>query len=131
MPDPWPEPLVRDLARRNVAIVLGSGVSKNSLGANGVDRPPVWLEFLKKGIERVGTRGTQHIKRAISDSDYLHACEWLKDKLDDDWEEFLRSQFLTPSYTASELHDLIFRLDQRITLSLNLDNIYEETSAKL
>lgn len=125
MADAWPDTLVKDLARRNVAIVLGSGVSKNSLGADGVTRPPVWLEFLNRALARAGNAGTRHIKRAIRDGDYLHACEWLKEKLDDDWIDFLRSQFLAPNYTASDLHDQIFRLDQRLTLSLNLDNIYE------
>lgn len=125
MADDWPDTLVKDLARKNVAIVLGSGVSKNSLGADGVTRPPIWQEFLDRAIAQVGKTGTRHIKRAIREGDYLHACEWLKAKLDDDWKDFLRSQFLDPTYSASKLHDEIFKLDQRITLSLNLDNIYE------
>tara|TARA_R110002096_G_scaffold12994_2_gene46443 strand:+ start:1165 stop:2031 length:867 start_codon:yes stop_codon:yes gene_type:complete len=125
MADAWPDTLIKDLARRNVAIVLGAGVSKNSLGADGTTRPPVWSEFLNSALERVGNSGTNHIKRAIREGDYLHACEWLKERLDDDWIDFLRSRFLTPNYSASDLHDKIFRLDQRVTLSLNLDNIYE------
>lgn len=125
MADAWPDTLVKDLARRNVAIVLGAGVSKNSLAADGATRPPVWLEFLNNAVSRIGSAGNRHILRAIKEGDYLHACEWLKDKLDDDWNNFLREQFLDPNYSASKLHDEIFRLDQRITLSLNLDNIYE------
>jgi len=125
MADTWPQTLVKDLARGNVAIVLGSGVSKNSLGADGITRPPVWKEFLERALAQVGGVGTRHIKGAIRDGDYLHACEWLKFKLDDDWTDFLRAQFLNPTYSASELHDELFKLDQRVTLSLNLDNIYE------
>lgn len=125
MADDWPEILVKDLSKRNVAVVLGSGVSKNSVGNDGMTRPPVWEEFLERALERAGNVGTRHIKSAIKVGDYLHACEWLKRKIDDDWPVFLRSQFIEPEYSPSELHDVIFRLDQRITLSLNYDNIYE------
>ena len=125
MPIEWPKSLISDLLRRQAVVVLGAGVSKNSLARNGARRPPLWTEFLEAGVARVGRQRTQHIKKAIRDGDLLHACEWLKRRMDDDWIEFLRDQFVTPQYQKSELHDKLFRLDQRVTLSLNIDNIYE------
>ncbi|SMF43848.1 SIR2-like domain-containing protein [Tistlia consotensis] len=121
----WSQPFLNDLARRQVVVVLGAGVSKNSISRDGRKRPPLWKEFLELGVAQCGPRGTQHIKSAIKAGDYLHACEWLQKRMDDDWIDFLRGQFLTPGYKESELHDKIFRLDQRVTFSLNIDTIYE------
>ncbi|UYZ08215.1 SIR2 family protein [Agrobacterium salinitolerans] len=121
----WPKPLKLDLQSRRVVVVIGSGVSKNSLGKDGVTRPPLWTEFLKLGLSRVGTKGTAHIKKAIGENDLLHACEWLKAKMDDDWEPFLRECFLTPGYIPAEIHKVIFKLDQRIYMTPNFDQIFE------
>lgn len=121
----WPSTLVNDLAKRRVVIVIGAGVSKNSVSEYGDKRPPLWEEFLRAGLDHIGSQGTNHIRAALKAGDYLHACEWMKKKFDDDWENFLNEQFLSPSFKPSNLHDLILRLDQRVVLSMNIDNIYE------
>lgn len=121
----WPEPLVEDLARKRAIIVIGSGVSKNSVSRDGNRRPPLWEEFLKSALERCGAIGTSHIKSAIKSHDYLHACEWLRNKFDDNWVPFLRSEFIEPQYEHCEIHESLFKLDQRVTLTPNFDEIYE------
>lgn len=121
----WPEPLIRDLVARRAVIVVGSGVSRNSLSRDGKSRPPIWEELLRRALDRLGTRGTRHISSAINSKDYLHACEWLKEKLDDDWVEFLRSELSDPQFQKAEIHEHIFNLDQRIFLTPNFDNIFE------
>jgi len=121
----WPDQLKRDLLSRRVVVFLGSGVSRNSVGKDGKTRPPLWGEFLKSGLEKIGPRGTAHIKRAIKDNDLLHACEWIKSRMEEEWEPFLRACFITPGYTPAEIHKLIFNLDQRIYLTPNFDQIFE------
>uniref|UniRef100_UPI003BABA31A SIR2 family protein n=1 Tax=Stappia sp. TaxID=1870903 RepID=UPI003BABA31A len=121
----WPQQLLKDLKDRRVVVFLGSGVSRNSIGRDGVKRPPLWKDFLEIGLNRIGKNGTAHIKKAIRDCDYLHACEWIKNKLDEDWIPLLRQEFYDPAYNPSEMHDAIFRLDQRIYLTPNFDNIFD------
>ncbi len=123
----WPETLIRDIARRNAVIVIGSGVSKHAESQNGL-RPPVWKEFLKSAYKRLNDENRKHIENAIETGDFLHACEWLKKRFDEDWTPFLRSQFREPIYQASEIHRVIVELDVRIVFSLNFDNIYENAA---
>lgn len=123
----WPETLVRDLARRNAVIVIGSGVSKHARSPQG-QRPPVWKEFLRSALEVSPGEDKHHIQDAIETGDLLHACEWLKKRSDEDWTPFLRAKFRDPIYQAGEIHRLIVQLDSRIVFSLNFDNIYENAA---
>lgn len=128
----WPPSLVRDIARRKVVIVIGSGVSRHALGADQITRPPTWPKFLDKALEQLGRNvEVDHIHDAIRSGDLLHACEWLKNRYDEDWSTFLRAQFSDPRYTPGELHKLIAMLDSRIVFSLNFDEIYENKSREV
>ena len=128
----WPDPLVTDLARRRVVIVIGSGVSKHALGADGATRPPVWKEFLKTAADKIGRSAeTDHIFRSIEEGDLLHACEWIKHRLDEDWTKHLRACFVDPRFTAGDLHRKIAMLDSRVVFSLNFDDIYETESRRV
>lgn len=81
----WPSHLVRDIARRRVVFVIGSGVSRHAMGADGVTKPPIWRRFLTDAAEKLGRKpDTEHIFKAISDGDLLHACEWLKGRFDEE-----------------------------------------------
>lgn len=121
----WPDQLKRDLLSRRVVVFLGSGVSKNSIGKDGKTRPPLWGEFLEAGLKRIGSKGTQHIRRAIKENDLLHACEWVRLRMEEDWEPFLRECFINPVFAPAEIHKVIFNLDQRIYLTPNFDQIFE------
>ena len=121
----WPNQLVQDIAGRRAVIFLGGGVSRNSVSRTGHRRPPLWEELLRNGLKKIGPSGTRHIKKAISDRDYLHACEWIKSRLDEEWDSFLRSELVDPQYEPAEIHDILFRLDQRIYLTPNFDCIFE------
>lgn len=121
----WPQTLVDDLCERRAIIVVGAGVSRRSDSSAGDPRnPPLWEEFLNNAVNKYDIRD-RHIKKAIREGDYLHACEWIKTKIDEDWIRFLRDEFVEPAYQPSAIHDKIFRLDQRVTFSLNFDSIYE------
>lgn len=123
---------MRDIARRRAIFVIGSGVSRHALGADKVTRPPVWKGFLRAAVKRFPrTPDTEHIYKAIDDGDLLHACEWLKNRYDEDWIAYLRSQFTDPRYTPGRLHELIALLDTRVVFSLNFDDIYENKSREI
>ena len=120
----WPPPLAKELRRRNVILVLGAGCSANTTSSSGLTMP-TWQEFLQRGVARLGSHGTKHIKSAINASDFLLACELLKRSLDDDWEAFIHEQFAATTGTQTKLHELPFKLNQRIVFTTNIDQIYE------
>ena len=130
--EPWPRPLVKDIARRRSVVVIGSGVSRHATGNDGVTKPPVWKQFLLEAGGKIGRADqTEHIFRAIEQGDLLHACEWLKLRYDEEWTRFLRSKFYEPRYCAGKLHELIAMLDSRIVFSLNFDDIYENKAREV
>lgn len=128
----WPPHLVRDIARRKSIFVIGSGVSRHAVGADGASRPPVWKSFLEDAAGRIGRSAqTEHIFKAIEDGDLLHACEWLKNRYDENWTSHLRSVFVDPRFSPGKLHELVALLDTRIVFSLNFDDIYENKSREI
>lgn len=121
----WPEGLISDLARRRAVLVIGSGVSRHSIGMGEV-RPPTWAEFLRKALEDCPDQSSlTGIGEAIQTGDLLHACEWLKKRFDERWVAYLRRTFSQPAFAPAPIHGQILRLDSRIVLSLNFDDIYE------
>jgi hypothetical protein len=127
MPIAWPEELVRDIARRKSVVVLGSGVSRQSVNANG-EHPKMWIEFLETGVAQLNGSGEQRkrIKKLIKDNDLLTACDVIKRVMGDaNFRTFARSQFLDPQFAHAPIHDAIMRLDSRITATPNLDKIYD------
>lgn len=120
----WPDPLVRDIARRRCVLVIGSGVSRQARGRSG-EIPPTWDGFLRACNQTTpaGVRG--HIEAAIQEGDLLHACEWIQRAYDYNWVARLRAAFSGPGYLPSPVHRLICRLDTRIIFSLNFDDIID------
>ena len=122
----WPANLVRDIARRRTVIVIGSGVSRHSVGRDGVTRPPIWEAFLKRALADCPNKNDlAELDAAMAYKDFLHVCEWLKARYDEHWVIYLRKIFSLPAFAPSELHEQILRLDGRIVFSLNFDDIYE------
>lgn len=121
----WPDSLVTDLARRRAVLVIGSGISRQSVGANGV-RPPTWRAFLEQGVHDCPNKADLGpVEEAISANDLLHACECLKKRFDEEWVDYLRGTFSLPAFPPADIHDQILALDSRIVFSLNFDDIYE------
>lgn len=107
----WPPQLLSAIARRRAIIVIGSGVSRHSLGLRN-QRPPTWKAFLEKALNDCPNKErTEHIQEAIEQGDYLHACEWIKLRYDDHWAEYLRNQFMNPRYQPADIHEIILKLD--------------------
>jgi len=120
----WSE-VVPDLARRRVVIVIGSGVSRHSIGKDG-QHPPLWRDFLNQAASDCPVQSNMDaIHEVLRDGDYLHACEWLKKRWDSRWRNYLRDTFATPGYAAADIHSEILKLDSRVVFTLNFDDIYE------
>jgi hypothetical protein len=121
----WPSSLVSDFARRRTVVVIGSGVSRHSVGKNG-ERPPTWKSFLETARVKCPDKSSDSvIETAINNGDYLHACEWLKKRFDEGWPTHLREVFTIPSYAPDKIHQELLKLDARIVFTLNFDGIYE------
>jgi hypothetical protein len=119
----WPGQLVKDIARRRAIILLGSGISRNSIGNGGV-QPPTWRQFLEEALDE--TPGpARHIRAAIRNGDYLSACEWIKNRLDERWTNLLKAKFLTPAYRPNAVHELILSLDTSVYITPNFDKIFD------
>lgn len=119
----WPQELVADLGRRKAVVVLGSGISRNSVNADG-KRPSDWVEFLNTVSDEINPK--RHIQSLMKQKDYLTACEVIKKSVGRDmFHNALRAEFLTPQYEAADIHASIFKLDSRIVATPNFDKIYE------
>ncbi|UFS74338.1 SIR2 family protein [Tardiphaga sp. 37S4] len=119
----WPDQLVSDIARRRAVLMIGSGISRHSVGEQSA-RPPTWRGFLEAALEKCNGKSA-HIKKAIQKGQYLDACEWLKKHLDDEWVPLLRQSFMQPKFQPAEVHKLLYQLDCRIVLTPNFDVIYD------
>lgn len=119
----WPNDLVEDIARRKCVLILGAGVSKNSVNAMGA-RPKDWKEFLISASENIN--GKTEIRKQIASGDFLTACELIKkEKGRDDFNTLIRSEFLTPQFEHADIHKYIYNLDSRIVITPNFDKIYD------
>lgn len=119
----WPKDVVSDISRRRCVIFLGSGISMNSVSADG-RRPKTWLKFLESALENIQPKA--HIKKLLKESDYLTACEVIKRELGkEEFTRVVKEEFLTPGYKPAEIHERIFSLDSRIVATPNFDKIYE------
>lgn len=67
----------------------------------------------------------RRLSQAIAGNDFLHACEWLKKRFDEQWIGYLRRTFSQPAFAPADIHQQILDLDSRIVFSLNFDDIYE------
>jgi hypothetical protein len=119
----WPDQLVNDFARRRAILLIGSGISRHSVGDGGAV-PPTWSMLLKGALALCNPKPA-HIKLALQRGQYIDACDWLKKRLDERWIDYLRSSFLTPRFKPAPVHKSIYEIDTRIVLTPNFDKIYD------
>lgn len=123
----WDEELINIIARRRAVLFLGSGISANSLSADGHKHPPTWLEFLKTALTEVDDdKIKKYVMRLLREKDYLTACEILVNNLGEDkFERVAKDEFLKPKYKDHPIHKSVLELDSRIVITPNVDKIYE------
>lgn len=130
----WPQELVQAIACRRCVLFFGSGISRNSVGADGKTRPPTWSAFLIDATKNLGNANkkiVQEVRKLIEKLDYLTAAEVIRQELGrEKFIDLVKMAFHTPDYQAAHIHDLLFQLDVRISITPNFDNIYESSVAK-
>ena len=119
----WPEHLVDSIARRKAVIMIGSGVSRNSVNAEGAS-PPSWEAFLKDCAAQLGD--PEALSELIGVKDYLTACELIKRRLGvGNFVQTVQRVYQQAAFMHADIHKHIYNLDASIVATPNFDNIYE------
>lgn len=130
----WPSNLVNDIASRRAVLFFGAGISMNSIGRDGVKRPQSWIAFLNSAIENndaISKALQAELKKLIKKNDLLTACEVIRREIGrDQFVELVRNEFQNPGYKPAHIHELLWRLDLKITITPNFDNIYDSLVAE-
>lgn len=125
----WPDALIRDIASQKAVLFFGAGVSMNSVGQDGFTKPKSWVSFLTNAIQSTATIAPplkKEILGLIKKNDLLTACEVIRKTIGrDDFVALVKNEFQTPGYQPADIHDLLWKLDVRITITPNFDNIYD------
>lgn len=119
----WPAELIQALGRRRCVIVIGSGVSRNSVNNEG-KRPASWEEFLLQCADQLNN--PPYISSLIAQKDYLTACELIKNELTSDrFIDLVQMEYQRAAYEPADIHRYIYDLDASIVISPNFDTIYD------
>lgn len=130
----WPESLTREIASRRCVLFIGAGVSMNSLALDGKSRPKSWSAFLRSAARKLGPPNKKivvELNELINRNDLLTACEVIKNGLErQDFVDLMKAEFQTPGFKPAAIHDALWSLDLRITISPNVDTIYDNLVAQ-
>jgi hypothetical protein len=122
----WPNSLVTELAERRCTIVMGAGVSAGSISADGQSSPPDWSHLLHDIAELVQGEHAEYSRELIEKQQNLDAAQIIFDNSNSaDRTRFFRDKLDAPRFRASEMHQIIHRLDPKIVITTNYDQIYE------
>ena len=120
----WDDVAVDSIARRRAVLVVGSGVSRNSVNDNG-ERPASWDDFLRQCAAEHGN--PPHLIDVIDRSNYPLGCQLLKTMMGrDKFVERVQAEFQLKRFKPAEIHKHLYELDVAITITTNFDNIYDD-----
>ncbi len=127
----WPDFLVKDLAARRAVIFFGAGISRNAVGTNS-KRPLTWWSFLDtlkktaKAEKKLQKDDLATIDRLLKENDLLTVCDILKEAIGrEGFVDAIKAEFKTPKYRPASIHSHIYKIDSRIVISPNFDEIYD------
>lgn len=123
----WPVELVREIARRRSVIFLGAGISMQCVNQAGLS-PKGWGALLDAALVTlaIAEARKREIRRLIKSSDYLTACEVIRETMGDQpFHTFLTQELLTPNFQPAPIHDTLIQLGSRIYATPNFDKIFE------
>jgi hypothetical protein len=123
----WPQALIKELASRRCIIFLGSGASAASLSIDGTKRPPTWLALLEGLISVMNSKEDEALIRDLMSKDkFLDAAEIIVKNISPaNFTDFLRTTLQLPRFQPSPIHESIFKIDPKIVLTTNYDDIYD------
>ena len=123
----WPQALVAELAARRCIVFLGSGASAGCVSEASSQTPPTWRELLDltMGLMDAG-QDRDTVEHLLASERYLDAAEIMLDIIPRaDFSTFIREQFVVPRYKHSEIHEAVLRIDPKIVITTNYDDIYD------
>ncbi|MFO1007120.1 MAG: SIR2 family protein [Planctomycetaceae bacterium] len=124
----WPASLTAEIAERRCIIVLGAGASAGCVSElDRNTRPPNWPTLLRNASTRLNSAEDYAIVDSLINAEhYLDAAELVVANANPaDYAEFLREVFVEPRFSHSEIHEEVYRLDAKIVVTTNYDDIYE------
>jgi hypothetical protein len=123
----WPKALITELVSRRCIIFIGSGASAGCISIDGAKRPPTWNRFLSSLIDMMHDKDDMpSIDDFLKKEKYLEAAEIIKKNTSPaDFSAFIREELVTPRYKPSEIHKAILRIDPKIVITTNYDDIYD------
>lgn len=126
----WPQFLLDDFDAKRVVLFVGSGVSRNSVGADGVTRPKTWADFLQAAA--TARNILPRVQPYLNSHDYLTALDILRMGMQQqEYAALVRNEYQRPGYSHAPIHEAIYRLDCKIVLTPNFDKIYETYAAQV
>lgn len=123
----WPQSLIPEVAERRCIVVLGAGASAASLSRDGTSRPPNWVTLLSNAADLLNDPADkQLVNSLVSKERFLDAAEIVIAKANTaDYSTFIRRTFVDPHFQHSAIHEEIYKLDPKIVVTTNYDDIYE------
>jgi hypothetical protein len=123
----WPASLVTELSQRRCIVFLGAGITASCKNGTG-QSPPRWKELLEKAGDRVTDAAAKKAAaKLIKRGQYLDAAEVIFSVVNAaERGALLREVFTTPRFTHSKLHQYILKLDAKIVVTTNYDQVYED-----
>lgn len=127
----WDKSLIEELASRRAIVFLGSGASAGSLSADGAKRPPTWAGLLNLLLDSVPDGPNKdYARQLINEKLFLEAAEVICSHVSAaDFAAKMRAEFVTPRYQPSEIHKAVLRMDPKIVVTTNYDEIYDKYCA--
>lgn len=126
----WPEPLITELAERRCIIFIGSGVSAGAWKIEGGNKkhPPIWRGLLQNILDSKDEdkdRNKKQAKSLLRKDKYLESAEIIRYKLlsNAEYNSLIEKSF--QGFTPSPIHKIVEQLDQKIVVTTNFDELYE------
>lgn len=124
----YPENVIEEFAYGRGILFLGSGVSSTSVSKEGT-RLPGWTKFIEESKELLKPKHhdkLEYIDAMLKHGEMLRALQVIKDYSDPgEYTRKVKQLFLARGYTPSRTHDILRRINNKITITTNFDNIYE------
>ena len=123
----WPEKLIESIARRRSVIFLGAGISANSTNEHG-SHPKTWKEFLEHvmNVSVNKNKIKEQVSKLLREKKFLLACEMIVGTIGDSaFNEEVKNEYRRAGYSPAKIHEVIFGLDSRIVITVNVDQIYD------
>jgi SIR2-like protein len=123
----WPDSLAHEIAERRCIVVLGAGASAECKSREGDKSPPNWSDLLKEASRvLVDANDRALVTSLVAKDRYLDAAEIVVANANHaDYAGFIRRIFVDPHFSHSGVHEEVYKLDPKVVVTTNFDDVYE------